>query len=134
MSEVALGLLDTSVFIAAESGRPLDAGRLPREGVICPVTIAELQAGVLAAPDLDTRARRMATLDAIADIEVLAITAEVAATWARLRVHLAEAGRRVNVNDLWVAATAATHALPVVTQDDDFDALDGAAGVRVVRV
>jgi predicted nucleic acid-binding protein len=128
------GLLDTSVFIAAESGRPLDVGRLPEQGLISPVTIAELQAGVLVSSDVDTRARRLATLEATADIELLPIDADVAAQWARLRVHLVEIGRRVTVNDLWIAATAAAHGLPVVTQDGDFAALEGAAGVTVVRV
>jgi len=130
----AKGLLDTSVFIALESDRPIDAGRLPDQGVVCPVTIAELQAGVLAAGDVNTRARRLATVESIADVEVLLIDAHVAAEWARLRVHLAEAGRRVNVNDLWIAATAAAHGLPIVTQDDDFGPLDGVGGLVVIRV
>lgn len=130
----AKGLLDTSVFIALESDRPIDAGRLPDQSVVCPVTIAELQAGVLAAGDVNTRARRLATLESIADVEVLVIDAHVAAEWARLRVHLAEAGRRVNVNDLWIAATAAAYGLPIVTQDDDFEPLDGVGGLMVLRV
>lgn len=128
------GLLDTSVFIAVESGRPLDDALLPELSVISPVTIAELRAGVLVATDVDVRARRLATLEATADIEVLAIDADVAAEWARLRVHLAETGRRVNVNDLWIAATAAAHGLPVVTQDDDFAPLHGVQGLDVIRV
>ena len=130
----ARGLLDTSVFIALESGRPINAERLPDQSVICPVTIAELQAGVLIAADVDIRARRMATLASTTDIEVLAIDAEVAAEWARLRVHLAESGRRVNVNDLWIAATATANGLPVVTQDDDFEPLRSAMGLEVIRV
>lgn len=130
----ARGLLDTSVFIALETDRAIDVGRLPDESVVCPVTIAELQAGVLAAGDLGTRARRLATLESIADVEVLVIDTAVAAEWARLRVHLAENGLRVNVNDLWVAATAAAHGLPVVTQHDDFDRLDGVGGLSVIRV
>ncbi len=128
------GLLDTSVFIALESARPIEAAKLPDQSVVCPVTIAELQAGVLAAADIDTRARRLATLETIADIEVLVIDAEVAAEWARLRVHLAETGRRVNVNDLWIAATAAAHGLPIVTQDDHFGPVDGVGGLSVIRV
>lgn len=128
------GLLDTSVFIALESGRPLKAEGLPDESLICPVTIAELQAGVLIATDVDVRARRLATLESTADIEMLAIDTEVAAEWARLRVHLAETGRRVNVNDLWIAATASANGLPVVTQDDDFDPLHGVTGLDVIRV
>lgn len=134
MSPAARGLLDTSVFIAAESARELEHARLPDESVVCPVTIAELQVGVLAAGDIETRARRLATLESIADVEVLAIDADVAAQWARLRVHLAQSGRRMNVNDLWIAATAAANALALVTQDDDFGALDGVAGVEVIRV
>lgn len=128
------GLLDTSVFIALESGRPLKAEGLPDESLICPVTIAELQAGVLIATDVDVRARRLATLESTADIEILAIDTEVAAEWARLRVHLAETGRRVNVNDLWIAATASANGLPVVTQDDDFDPLHGVTGLDVIHV
>ncbi|MGL4743564.1 MAG: type II toxin-antitoxin system VapC family toxin [Dermatophilaceae bacterium] len=128
------GLLDTSVFTAAESGRPINSGMLPDEAVICPVTVAELQAGVLAAADIDIRARRLATLESVADIELLPIDGAVAAEWARLRVHLAEHGRRVTVNDLWVAATAAAHRLPVITQDDDFGPLAGVCGLEIVRV
>ena len=128
------GLLDTSVFLAPESGRPLDTARLPDESAISVVTLAELQAGVLAAGDTATRAIRMATLDALGDMEILPIDASAALAWAQLRVLLAEAGRRINVNDLWIAATAASRGLPVVTQDDDFAAVDGMAGLVVVRV
>ncbi len=128
------GLLDTSVLIAAENGRRLDEDRLPDESAVSVVTLAELQAGVLAAADVDTRARRMATVDAMADVELVPVDEAAALMWARMRVHLADAGRRVNVNDLWIAASAASRGLPVVTQDDDFDAVEGVAGLTVVRV
>ncbi len=62
------------------------------------------------------------------------MTEGVATEWARLRVHLAEQGRRVNVDDLWIAASAVAHRLPIVTQDDDFDPLDGVRGLVVVKV
>lgn len=128
------GLLDTSVFIAAESGRPLDEQRIPEETAVSVVTLAELHAGVLAATDIDVRARRLATLDVVSDIELIGIDESAARTWARLRLHLAESGRRVNVNDLWIAAVAASRGLPVVTQDDDFGPVEGVAGLEVVRV
>ncbi len=130
----ARGLLDTSVFIASESARPLAVERLPHEVAVSAVTIAELHVGVLAARDVDTRARRLATLETTADLELLRVDEQVAAAWARLRVHLAEAGRRLNVNDLWIAATALANDLPVVTQDDDFGPVEGVAGLVVVRV
>jgi len=134
MAPAARGLLDTSVFIALESARLIDTSELPDLSVVSPITIAELQAGVLAATDLDIRARRLKTLESIADVEVLTIDGDVAAAWARLRVHLAQQGGRVNVNDLWIAATAITHRLPVITQDEDFDPLNGVAGLDVIHV
>ena len=128
------GLLDTSVFIARETGRSLDESRLPEESAVSAVTIGELQAGVLVARDTDVRARRLATLGTLSDVEVLVVDEAVAASWALLRVHLAESERRLNVNDLWIAATALTHRIPVVTQDDDFGPVEGVGGLRVVRV
>jgi predicted nucleic acid-binding protein len=128
------GVLDTSVFIAAESGRRLDAAALPAESAISVVTLAELQAGVLAARDIPIRAIRLATVEALSDIEVLPVDAAAALVWAQLRVQVAESGRRINLNDLWIAATAASRGVPVVTQDDDFGAVEGMAGLVVVRV
>jgi hypothetical protein len=121
------------VFIARESGRPLDESTLPDESAISVVTLAELHAGVLAAATTDVRAQRMATLTAVADMIVLPIEEETAIMWARMRVHLAEAGRRVNANDLWIAATAAALGLPVISQDGDFQPLAGVAGLTVIE-
>ncbi|AFS14073.1 MULTISPECIES: type II toxin-antitoxin system VapC family toxin [Mycobacterium] len=128
------GVLDTSVFIATESGRPLDAALIPDQVGTTVVTLAELHVGVLAASTSDIRAQRLATLESIADIEALPVDDDAARMWARLRIHLAETGQRVRINDLWIAAIAASRGLPVVTQDDDFAVLDGAANLTVIRV
>jgi predicted nucleic acid-binding protein len=128
------GLLDTSVFIAAESRRPLDEDRIPDETAVSVVTLAELQAGVLAASDVDVRARRLATLAAVSDVEVVEVDEAAALMWAHMRVHLAQSGHRCNVNDLWIAASAASRGLAVVTQDDDFGSVEGVGGLRIVRV
>jgi predicted nucleic acid-binding protein len=128
------GLLDTSVFIASESGRPLDEARIPEETAVSVITVAELQAGVLVAAEVGVRARRLATLQALADIELIDVDEHAALMWARMRVHLAENGTRLNVNDLWIAAVAASRGLPVVTQDDDFGPVEGVGGLTVIRV
>jgi len=128
------GLLDTSVFIAREDGRPLRVELLPEHSHVSVVTVAELQAGVLAAADTATRQRRLVTAQLAAEVAPLSIDAAAAAHWARLRVLVHEAGRRVGVNDLWIAAVALAHDLPVVTQDADFDVLVDLGLVDVVRV
>ena len=130
----ARGLLDTSVFIAAESGRELDADALPDESYVCVVTVAELEAGVLAATDTAVRHRRLLTARTVSGVQALPIDTSAASHWARLRVLLHEAGRRVNINDLWIASVAAAHDLPVITQDDDFQVLAEMGLVEVVRV
>jgi predicted nucleic acid-binding protein len=127
-------LLDTSVLIAQESGRRLDTEALPEQTAISVVTLAEVHAGVLAATNTTSRARRLKTLDAISVIEALPITAEAARQWASLRVRLAEEGRKAKINDLWIAAVAAANDMDVVSQDDDFDAIESVGGPTVIRV
>lgn len=107
---------------------------VPDETAFSVVTLAELHAGVLAARDTATRARRLATLDAASVIDALPVTAEVARHWARLRVRLAEEGRATKINDLWIAAIAVANSLDVVSHDGDFDAIEAVGGPRVVRV
>jgi predicted nucleic acid-binding protein len=127
-------LLDTSVLIARESGRRLDTASVPERTAVSVVTLAELHAGVLAATDTATRARRLATLDAVAIVEALPVTAEAARHWATLRVRLAEEGRTAKINDLWIAAVAVANGMDVVSQDNDFDTIEAVGGPAVIRV
>ena len=125
------GLADTTVFIAHESGRPLRADALPDRLAISVITIGELRAGVLAAVDLETRDRRLSTLTAALALEPVAVDERVADAWARLRVTLRDLGLRMPVNDSWIAATAISLGVPVVTQDDDYVEVPGLAIVHV---
>jgi predicted nucleic acid-binding protein len=125
------GLADTSVFIARESGRPLNVEALPEELAVSVITIGELRAGVLAARTLDVRDRRLATLTAALELDPVPVDEGVAAEWARLRVLLRDSGQRMPVNDSWIAATALALAVPVVTQDDDFPDLEDLNVTRV---
>jgi len=125
------GLADTSVFIAAESGRAARLELMPDHLAISVVTIGELRAGVLAATDVGVRDRRLATLTGALVLDPIPIDQAVAETWARLRVSLREFGLRMPVNDSWIAATAMTLGIPVVTQDDDYV---HAPGLEVIHV
>ena len=131
---VSVGLVDTSVLVAVEKGRSLREEALPERSAISIVTVAELRAGVLAAPDIESRDRRMITLEGVAGAAILPVEARVARAWAAMRAYLAASGRGVGANDLWIAATAAAHRMPVLTQDGDFDALSGVEGLTVIPV
>jgi predicted nucleic acid-binding protein len=125
------GIADTSVFIARESGRSLDVDRLPDDLAVSIITIGELRAGVLAAADLTTRDRRLATFAAARGLEPVPVDERVADAWATLRVGLRDAARSMPVNDSWIAATALALGVAVVTQDDDYDVVPGLAVIKV---
>lgn len=127
------GLADTSLFIAGEAERKLSTNAVPAMLAVSVVTVAELRAGVLAAQDGMTRSRRLRTFEYVLGFEWIPVDSAVAEAWATLRVALRDAGRRMGVNDAWIAATAMAHDLPVVTQDDGFAAAAD-LGLRVIRV
>lgn len=125
------GLADTTVFVERESGRALDEGALPDEISVSVVTIGELRAGVLAADEVGIRDRRLATLTRALMMEPVPIDGRVADAWATLRVRLRDSGQRMLVNDSWIAATAMSLGVPVVTQDNDYVDVHGLHVIRV---
>ncbi len=111
-------VFDTSVFIGRE-GRSV--GTLDQWApIVSVVTIAELTLGVRLAKSDKVAEQRSATLaDAMKARVVPVDVALVATAWCTLRATLQ---RRIPANDSWIAATALALGIPVVTQDDDFDA------------
>jgi predicted nucleic acid-binding protein len=135
LSTPGAGLLDTSVFIARETGRPL--GELPEHVAVSVVTIGELQLGVLNAGGDSARARRADTLALARTADPIPIGEAVMVAWARLVYDCRRAGvhRTVKLTDALIAATAIEHGLPIVTQDDDYSQMARAhLSLRVVEV
>jgi predicted nucleic acid-binding protein len=125
-------LADTSTFIAREQGRvPAPPPGGADEVAVSVVTVAELRLGVLLAGDVESRAARLATLQLAEALEPLPVDDRVGAAWARLVATLREAGKRMPINDSWIAATALAHDYAVLTQDADFDVVPD---LRVVKI
>ncbi|GAC1320308.1 MAG: hypothetical protein NVSMB25_12460 [Thermoleophilaceae bacterium] len=121
MTAPTAGLVDTSVFIARETARPL--GDLPEHVAVSVITIGELQLGVLHAADDPSRARRADTLALARTADPIPVSEAVMVAWARLVADCRAAGvhRTIKLTDALIAATAIEHGLPIVTQDDDYD-------------
>jgi predicted nucleic acid-binding protein len=135
VTDVEVGLLDSSVFIARESGRTI--AKLPQRVALSVLTIGELQLGVLNADDFATRSRRADTLALARAADPIPISEAVMVAWAKLVADCRAAGihRTVKLTDALIAATAIEHGLPVVTQDDDFDQIAHACpALRVIKV
>ena len=134
-AKVVVGLLDTSVFIARESGRAV--ANLPQRVALSVITIGELQLGVLNADDSLTRSRRADTLALARAADPIPVSEAVMVSWARLVADCRAAGvhRAVKLTDVLIAATAIEHGLPVVTQDADFDQIARACpALSVIKV
>lgn len=125
-------IADTSLFIARETGRPLDPYEEDREIAVSMVTIAELELGVLAAAEPRIRAARLQTLRDAEQLSALPVDRTVASAFATLVVEMRAAGRgRLGVQDAWIAATAITYDADLLTQDAD---LDGVPSLRVIKL
>jgi predicted nucleic acid-binding protein len=124
---VSRALLDTSLFVAEEQGRPL--GDLPAgidDAAVSTVTLAELELSVHLAADAPTRARRLATLTAARHVSTpLPVDESVSSAFAGLIATLREGGRSLRVQDAWIAATALAHDAVLLSQDRDFEDVPG---------
>jgi predicted nucleic acid-binding protein len=118
------GLVDTSVFVGAES-RGIDLGDLDLHLSVSAVVLGELRLGVLNAPTVDARSVRLATYEVAASLAPIPVDRRVAEAWAGLVATLRESGERMEINDSWIAATALAHGMTVVTQDAGFGVVPG---------
>ena len=128
------GILDTSIVIAGDQEDV--AALLPEDAAISVATLAELHYGVLVAKDDATRRHRLRRLGEVETaFRPLPIDESVARAYATVAhaVKIAGSQPRARVMDLWIAATALVHKVPVYTRNrGDFAALTGVIEVRSV--
>jgi tRNA(fMet)-specific endonuclease VapC len=63
--------------------------------------------------------------EAIASYQVLAVDEETAGHYAEVREQLKRKARPIPANDLWIAALARQHGLPILSRDRHFDFVPG---------
>lgn len=124
------GLLDTSVVIAG------DVAELPDETAISVATLAELHFGVHLATNDEARKARLRRLAEVeSTFDAIPIDDAVARAYGALAHTMVSAGRkpRVRVMDIFIAATAQVHSLPLYTRNaDDFRPFEGSIEIRIV--
>lgn len=118
-------ILDTNALSAFIDGNRAVSKQLNGlEQVSIPVIVlGEFRYGIAGSRH---RATYEAWLDEhLPDFHILAVTANTAAVYSRVRVNLKKAGRPIPANDAWISALALEHRLPVLTRDQHFDAVAG---------
>lgn len=124
-------LADTSIFIGLEAARFNSEQLADFEWGVSAVTLGELRLGVLRAQDPEAASRRLSTYQLAQRFEPIGVDEAVSEAWALLVSRLRAAGRKAPINDSWIAATAIALAVPIVTQDADYDAMPG---VQVIKL
>lgn len=111
-------LIDTDMLLDTERGvaNPAVEHALGTESrAISVITVSELLHGVHRATGA-RRARRTAFVEhLLAEMRAIDITEKVARVHAEIWAALAAAGQLIGAHDLWIAATALAHGMPLAT-------------------
>lgn len=115
-------LLDTSAYSAFMRRSP-DVVRLLESAdslYLNPIVLAEARAGFLLGTRREKNERGLREFLQSTRVAVLPIDSETADRWAIIAVSLRKAGTPIASNDIWIAASAMQHGLPILTSDMDF--------------
>ncbi len=121
-------VLDTNAVVQILNGR-LDPLRLGFEEIIIPMTaVGELFFGVhKSARFSENRRKLFALLDLVSILEA---GLDIAERYGKIKLALRRAGTPIPDNDMWIAAGALEHGLPIVTNDKHFTYIEGLEIVR----
>ncbi|HIG80643.1 MAG TPA: type II toxin-antitoxin system VapC family toxin [Verrucomicrobiales bacterium] len=113
-------ILDTNALSALLDGEPgLEfLGECP-ELMIPVIVIGEYQFGLYQSKFRDQLEKELGIL--LSKANTLSVNEGTARNYAAVREELRQVGRTIPQNDLWIAALARQHHLPIVSRDVHFD-------------
>lgn len=87
---------------------------------LSPIVLGELKAGFLLGGKREKNERALREFLQSSRVTIIPIDDETADRWAIIDASLKKAGSPVDNNDIWIAAGAMQHGLPILTSDRDF--------------
>ena|SRR5471032_1305601 len=122
-------LLDTSVVIPFFKGDKAVRAQLAGVTIYLPQTVlGELYCGVHLSSNQDKTRNEIQNF--LAAVSILSPGITTAEHYGKIRAALAKAGTPIPENDIWIAALAVEHGLPLAARDAHFDQI---AGLTVLK-
>ena len=125
MEKASSLILDTSVIIDAFRGKTLTRQQLESADVLYlpSIVVGELHRGLYKSQKADEGRAKIVRLQSVSiGLDVDAHTGEY---FAMVDSALARKGYPIPDNDVWIAALAIQHGLPLFTKDNHFKEVDG---------
>jgi tRNA(fMet)-specific endonuclease VapC len=118
-------ILDTNALSAWLDGDPSIESRLASAPllVMSVIVMGEYRFGISSSKYRAEYERRVSPIEI--DLPLLGASAETAVHYAAIRKEVKEAGTPIPWHDLWIAAQARQHSLPVLSRDAHFDFVRG---------
>ena len=117
-------LLDTNVIIAFFSDEKAVTQHVSQSELFVSTTVlGELHYG--ARKSAHSAANQARIEEFASSVSVLNSDAETARRYGEIKDRLRSKGRPIPENDIWIAACAMQHDLPLATRDDHFKDVDG---------
>ena len=114
-------ILDTNALSALGDREPALIHFLENNttAVLCFISLAEYHRGLLGSTRPERGYEMLAALTAA--LQTLCPNQETSSHYAEIGHFLKTAGRPIPTNDLWIAALARQHSLPILSRDRHFD-------------
>lgn len=119
--------MDTNVYCDFAEGLPkaVEAIATYGEFVFIPsIALGELSYGFLKGTRQEFNQRRLRQVISQLHIEIIDVDENVAAKYAVIYLSLAKKGRKIPINDVWIAACCMNVGGVLLTRDRHFEAVD----------
>jgi len=120
-------VLDTNVYCDFAAGVPRIVESLAEFGdeLYLPIiVIAELTYGFMKGTRQEQNDRKLQEIITRLDIGIINIDRNVARKYALIYLHLVKKGRKIPINDVWIAACCMNIGGTLFTRDSQFDTID----------
>lgn len=128
-------VLDTNIYSAWRRGDPRVRSHVTQaNALLLPViVIGELLAGFRRGTRLQRNLDDLQTMLDLPQVRVVDVSTRTADRYGRIEAILRRRGRPIPPNDVWIAATASDHGVPLLSFDRRFAAVPGIEWIDPAR-